>query len=126
MKALRPNLKDRSESPMKHKKLKRSSGTFGKKTKDSKKEIYYHSLKPKKQDDYIAKDNGTRLGRIDINAINHRRFNGTCNACGKKGHKEADCRSRKTCEFCGKKGHNETHCYTKKNAKKPKTPKDKA
>ncbi|KAK1253973.1 hypothetical protein MKX08_007968, partial [Trichoderma sp. CBMAI-0020] len=64
-------------------------------------------------------------GRIDINAINYRRFNGTCNTYGKKGHKEVDYYFRKTCEFYGKKGHNETHYYTKKNAKKPKTPKDK-
>ncbi|KAK1249592.1 hypothetical protein MKX08_009595 [Trichoderma sp. CBMAI-0020] len=92
IKALRSNLKDRLESLMKYKKLKRNLGTFR---------------------------------RIDINAINYRRFNGTCNACGKKGHKEADCRSKMTCGFCGKKGHNETHCYTKKNVK-PKTPKDKA
>ncbi|KAK1252008.1 hypothetical protein MKX08_003195 [Trichoderma sp. CBMAI-0020] len=52
---------------------------------------------------------------MDIDAINYRRFNGTYNACGKKGHKEVDCRSKMTCGFCGKKGHNETHCYTKKN-----------
>jgi hypothetical protein len=79
----------------------------------------------KKQSDYIAKDNGTQPGRIDINTINHQKFPGTCNAYGKKGHKEADCRSKMTCGFCGKKGHNEAHCYTKKNAKKSKPPKDK-
>ncbi|KAK1240148.1 hypothetical protein MKX08_007590 [Trichoderma sp. CBMAI-0020] len=151
IKALRSNLKDHLESLTKHKKLKRNSGTFGRKRlrmkfikptnkllallislrkllklitangKGNRKE------KPRKakQDDYITKDNGTRPGRIDINAINYRRFNGIYNACGKKGHKEADCCSKMTCGFCGKKGHNETHCYTKKNAK-PKTPKDKA
>ncbi|KAK1252009.1 hypothetical protein MKX08_003196 [Trichoderma sp. CBMAI-0020] len=79
----------------------------------------------KKQDDYVAKDNDTRPGRMNINAINHRRFNGTCNTCGKKGYKEVDYRFKITCGFCSKKGHNKTHCYTKKNAK-PKTPKDKA
>lgn len=79
----------------------------------------------KKRDDYVAKDNGTRPGRMDIDAINHKRFSGTCNACGKKGHKEADCRSKITCGFCGKKGHDEAHCYTKKNAKKSETTKDK-
>ncbi|KAK1249609.1 hypothetical protein MKX08_009612 [Trichoderma sp. CBMAI-0020] len=30
------------------------------------------------------------------------RFNRTCNACGKKGHKEADYRSKITCGFCAK------------------------
>lgn len=69
----------------------------------------------KRRDEYIAKDNGTKPGRMDIDAINHKKFPGTCNACGKKGHKEADCRSKITCGFCGKKGHDEVHCYAKKN-----------
>ncbi|KAK1252012.1 hypothetical protein MKX08_003199 [Trichoderma sp. CBMAI-0020] len=63
MKALRSNLKDRSELLMKHKKLKRNSGTFGRKlltkvnwTKDSKKEIYYHSLKPEVKDEIYKTD----------------------------------------------------------------------
>jgi hypothetical protein len=72
----------------------------------------------KKRDDYVAKDNGTRPGRMDIDAINHKKFKGTCNSCGKPGHKEADCRSKLTCGFCNKKGHDEAHCYTKKNATK--------
>lgn len=79
----------------------------------------------KKREDYVAKDNGTRPGRMDIDTINHRKFPGTCNACGKKGHKEADCRSKMTCGFCGKKGHDEAHCYTKKNTRKSETTKDK-
>jgi hypothetical protein len=73
----------------------------------------------KKRDDYVAKDNGTRPGRMDIDAINHRKFKGTCNSCGKPGHKEADCRSKQTCGFCGKKGHQEAYCYSKKKWKKP-------
>ncbi|KKO96497.1 hypothetical protein THAR02_11402 [Trichoderma harzianum] len=129
-------------------------------TEDSKKEMYYYSLKPevkdeiykidlppsplspkkqlksttdkgnanqgKKREEYIAKDNGTKPGRMDIDAINHKKFQGTCNACGKKGHKEADCRSKITCGFCSKKGHDEAHCYTKKNKKNAETIKDKA
>jgi len=72
----------------------------------------------KKRDDYIAKDNGTRPGRMDIDTIHSSKFKGTCNFCGKPGHKEADCRSKQTCEFCGKKGHKEANCYTKKNKDK--------
>ncbi|MGZ4850584.1 MAG: retropepsin-like aspartic protease [Candidatus Bathyarchaeia archaeon] len=79
----------------------------------------------KRRDEYIAKDNGTKPGRMDIDAINRKKFPGTCNACGKKGHKEADCRSKITCGFCGKKGHDEAHCYTKKNKKNFETTKDK-
>lgn len=78
----------------------------------------------KKRDEYVAKDNGTRPGRMDIDDITKKKFIGTCNACGKKGHKEADCRSKITCGFCGKKGHDEAHCYTKKNGKKFETIKD--
>ncbi|KAL7917133.1 hypothetical protein ACQKWADRAFT_67649 [Trichoderma austrokoningii] len=52
---------------------------------------------------------------MDLDTINHRKFTGTCNSCGKKGHKEADCRNKITCRFCGKKGHKESDCYTKKN-----------
>ncbi|KAK1241003.1 hypothetical protein MKX08_000977 [Trichoderma sp. CBMAI-0020] len=110
IKALRPNLKDHLKLLIKHKKLKRSSGTFGRKV---------HAINiPQLSSSYLLK--------IDINAINYRRFNGIYNAYGKKGHKEVDYYFRKTCEFYGKKGHNKTHYYTKKNIKKPKTPKNKA
>ncbi|KAK1241335.1 hypothetical protein MKX08_001309 [Trichoderma sp. CBMAI-0020] len=56
MKALRLNLKDRLELLMKHKKLKRSLGTFGRKTKDFKKEMYYHSLKLEVKDEIYKTD----------------------------------------------------------------------
>jgi hypothetical protein len=62
---------------------------------------------------------------MDIDTINHRKFLGTCHACGKKGHKEADYRFKITCGFCNKKGHDKAHCYTKKNARKSETPKEK-
>ncbi|KAL7916936.1 hypothetical protein ACQKWADRAFT_138241, partial [Trichoderma austrokoningii] len=87
---------------------------------------YPQSNQGRKRDDYVAKDNGTRPGRMDIDAINHKKFNETCSTCGKKGHRGADCRSKMTCGFCGKNGHDEAHCYTKKNARKPETSKDKA
>ncbi|PNP37335.1 hypothetical protein TGAMA5MH_10767 [Trichoderma gamsii] len=80
----------------------------------------------KKRDEYVAKDNGTRPGRMDIDDITKKKFIGTCNACGKKGHKEADCRSKMTCDFCGKKGHKEAYCYSKKNGKNPEATKDRA
>ncbi|KAK1240147.1 LOW QUALITY PROTEIN: hypothetical protein MKX08_007589 [Trichoderma sp. CBMAI-0020] len=167
IKALRPNLKDRLELLIKHKKLKRNSGTFSKKVhainipqlsssyslkpsallislrkplksitangKENRREkprkvatLLNTTHRPTKERNKITIDNSTRPGRININAINRRRFNRTCNTYGKKGHKEADYRSKMTCGFCGKKGHDKTHYYTKKNAKKPKTPKDKA
>jgi hypothetical protein len=85
-----------------------------------------HANQGKKRDDYVAKDNGTRPGKMDIDDITKKKFTGTCNACGKKGHKEAYCRSKMTCGFCGKKGHDEAHCYTKKNTRKSETTKDKA
>lgn len=87
---------------------------------------FNHANQGKKRDDYVAKDNGTRPGRMDIDAINHKKFKGTCNSCGKPGHKEADCRSKQTCGFCGKKGHQETYCYSKKNGRNPEAIKDKA
>lgn len=80
----------------------------------------------KKRDDYVAKDNGTRPGRMDIDTMNNKKFKGTCNFCGKPSHKEADCRSKQTCGFCGKKGHQEANCYSKKNGKSPGATKDKA
>lgn len=62
---------------------------------------------------------------MDINNITKKKFTETCNACGKKGYKEAYCCSKMTYGFCGKKGYNEAYCYTKKNTKKSKTIKDK-
>jgi hypothetical protein len=35
-------------------------------------------------------------------------FNGTCNNCGKKGHKAVNCRS---CKHCKKLGHSENRCW---------------
>jgi hypothetical protein len=74
----------------------------------------------KKRDEYIARDNGTRPGRMDIDTINQKKFTGECRACGKKGHKEADCRSKLTCGFCKKPGHKEADCYSKKKIEKEK------
>ncbi|KAK1253972.1 hypothetical protein MKX08_007967 [Trichoderma sp. CBMAI-0020] len=93
IKALRSNLKDHSELLIKHKKLKKSSGTSSKKAHAINTPQllfnYLLNLKPKanqgkKQDNYITKDNSTQLGRIDINTINHRRFNRTYNAYAKR------------------------------------------
>lgn len=75
----------------------------------------------KKREDHVASSNDGRPGRMDIDTINSRKFKGTCNFCGKTGHKEIDCRSKQTCNFCGKKGHQEANCYTKKNGTTQKT-----
>ena len=60
------------------------------------------------------------------------KFQGTCNYCNMKGHKEADCRKKikdnkaapaanangkVTCTYCGKDGHKEADCYSKQNGK---------
>jgi hypothetical protein len=63
---------------------------------------------------------------MDINTINHRKFNRICNTYSKKGYKEVDYRSKITYGFYGKKGYNKAYYYTKKNTKKSKTTKDKA
>ena len=65
------------------------------------------------------------------------RFNGKCNYCGKRGHKEKDCFKKKKdngnlygesgrfakfngkCNYCGKKGHKEANCWEKYPDKKP-------
>jgi hypothetical protein len=78
----------------------------------------HHANQGKKREEYIAKDNGTKPGRMDLDTINYKKFTGTCRTCGKKGHKEADCRSKLTCTLCNKKGHDEAHCYTRKNTAK--------
>lgn len=57
---------------------------------------------------------------MDINTINQKKFTGECRACGKKGHKEADCRSKLTYGFYKKPGYKEADCYIKKKIKKEK------
>jgi hypothetical protein len=52
-----------------------------------------------------------------------RKFEGTCNSCGRRGHRAADCRVKdpktpskdsKVCGHCKKKGHTEDQCYAMK------------
>ncbi|KAK1246377.1 LOW QUALITY PROTEIN: hypothetical protein MKX08_000179 [Trichoderma sp. CBMAI-0020] len=163
MKASRSNLKDRSELLTKHKKLKRNSGTFGRKSrtkfikltdKPSASLISLRKLlklitanrkenrkeKPRKvaillnTTHRLTKEKSKTTMLLEIMALDQEEWTSTPStiegltehATLAKGHKEADCRSKMTYGFCGKKGHDETHCYTKKNAKKSKTPKDKA
>jgi hypothetical protein len=79
----------------------------------------------KKREEYVARDNGTRPGKMDIDTINQKKFTGECRACGKKGHKEADCRSKLTCTYCKKAGHKEADCYSKKRNDKNTGPREK-
>ena len=57
-------------------------------------------------------------------------FEGTCNNCGKKGHREIDCweklsekrpigNRRIKCYFCEKLGHKESDCWEKHREKRP-------
>jgi Retrotransposon gag protein len=74
----------------------------------------------KKRQEYVASSNDGKPGRMDLDTINSKKFLGTCNFCGKKGHKENDCYKKKPqegCNFCGRKGHKEEDCYKKKGIK---------
>ena len=70
-------------------------------------------------------DDKTADELILANLQNKGGFQGNCNRCGKKGHKQADCRvnnpkGNKTNKkddgenaFCGREGHTEAKCYRK-------------
>lgn len=64
-----------------------------------------------KKQEHIASSNNGRPGKMDLNSINYKgikkhaypkkpkgKFEGTCNYCGKIGHKEKDCYTKKNKE----------------------------
>ena len=68
------------------------------------------------------------LALANLQNNDKKEFQGNCNTCGKKGHKEADCRSKKdngdktnppgggnkkTCTCCHREGRTESECYKK-------------
>jgi hypothetical protein len=64
-----------------------------KRENQSHKEIHIANSGKKKE--YIASSNDGRPGRMDISTVNTRKFSGKCHNCGKIGHKEKDCYSKK-------------------------------
>ena len=103
------------------------------KLKDLKKYMRFHWFNELGGREMLLEGNtGTKKNKSEL-ALNaeeeDKKFNGKCNFCGKKGHKEKDCwkkngggprgngfNSRKfkgKCNHCGKVGHKEADCWEK-------------